>query len=154
MIIGKLLYDRLKKLESELRYIKTSHIKTATTIATTYRTVRVNFSLTMADFGGVTYSTKNAIIEATTTDGSDMVCACYIDGLTPAVLDNRRLMMDNLVADQGKRSFRLAVMAGNSQDYDTLYNGGYVDLSYTVRVVGTSEFNLNVRYVDIDGGLE
>lgn len=149
MIAGKLLYDKLKKLESELRLLKTAHIKTATTISTTYRTAVVKFSLTKADYGGNTYSTQDAIIEATTQNGDDMVCACYIDGLTPAVLDDRLLMMDGLAAEAGKRSFRLTVLSGNAQDYNILSGGGEVNITYVVRVVGTSEFNLTVRYVGV-----
>lgn len=154
MITGKLLYDKLKKLESELRLLKTAHIKTATTISTTSRTIGVEFSLTLDLLSGSVYGTKNAILEATTVDGSDMVCSCYVDNLTPGLMDNRRISVDTLAPKPGKRGFRIAVIAGNAQDWQTLAGGGEVSINYTIRVVGTSEFNLSVKYNDIDEGSE
>lgn len=152
MIDGKLFYDRLKKLESEMRLLKTAHIKTATTISTLSKTTGINFNLVLDDLTGTVFSDKRAIITATTTDGTDMISACYLDGMTVALLDERNIKIERLKASDGMVKFGVVVVNGNAQDWNTLWSGGTVRLNYNIMVVGSSNFNLNVRYADFDGG--
>ncbi len=152
MIIGDILYKKIKDLEAKVRYLKTTHFKTATTISTLSKDVGVNFSLTLESLSGSIYSTKRAVISLTTTDGSDMVSACYLKGATPTSIDDRQLEILRLQPQDGVIRYGVAVTSGNADDYDTLSGGGLVNLSYTIELVGTSNFNVSVEYKNINGG--
>lgn len=152
MISANLFYRRIVELKREIRNLKTAHIKTATTISTTTKTLTVNFSLTLDSTSGNVYSSKRAVITATPADGGNMVSACYLDGVTPTSIDSRFIETLRLAPQEGNQRFGVAVTAGNASDFETLWGGGSVNLSYDVQVVGSSNFDLSVEYRNIDGG--
>ena len=152
MIIGDILYKKIKDLQAKVRYLKTTHFKTATTISTLSKTTTVNFSLMLEGQSGNIFSTKRAVISLATTDGSDMVSACYLKGATPSNIDDRQVEILRLQPQDGVIRYGVAVTAGNASDFNTLIGGGSVNLSYTIEVVGSSNFNVSVAYKNIDGG--
>lgn len=152
MEAGNILYRKLKDLQQKVRFLKTTHFKTATTISTMTREINVGFSLTLDSLSGEVYSTSRAIITATTDDSSDMISACYLAGATPSLLDDRQVEILRLQPRDGEARFGVAITAGNANDYNTLAGGGSVNLSYTIQVVGSSRFNLGLEYRSINGG--
>lgn len=147
------LYDKkIKDLEREIRLLKTSHFKTATTISTMTKTTSVSFSLTLDQMSGEVYGTQRAIITLTTTDGSDMISACYLTGVTPSNIDDRIVGVKRLQAGNGTVRFGVDVFSNNYNDWNTLYNGGSINLSYSLQLIGSSEFNVSVAYKAINGG--
>lgn len=150
---GRDLYDeKIKNLEKEIRSLKTTYFKTATTINTMTKNNTVNFSLTLDSLSGNIFSTKRAIITLTTSDGSNMISACYLYNMTPSGLDDRFIQIQRLQANAGSVRFGVAVFSQNYSDWVTLNNGGSVNLSYTIRTVGSSKFTTSVTYKNIDGG--
>lgn len=150
-----LLYDkRLKDLEKEIRNLKTTHFKTATTINTMTRTRTLNFSLTLEPLSGNVYSTERAVITLTTSDNTDMISSCFLSNITPSNINDRFIQIQRLRPVAGQTRFGVAVFSQNYDDYITLVNGGSVNLSYTVQLVGSSEFTTSVSYKNIDGGTE
>lgn len=150
---GRDLYDeKIKNLEKEIRSLKTTYFKTATTINTMTKNNTVNFSLTLDSLSGNIFSTKRAIITLNSSDGSNMISACYLYNMTPSGLDDRFIQIQRLQANAGSIRFGVAVFSQNYNDWVTLSNGGSVNLSYTIRTVGSSKFTTSVTYKNIDGG--
>lgn len=148
----QLYSERIKNLEREIRNLKTAHFKTATTISTMETTVGTAFSLTLDSLSGQIYSTQRAVITLTTTDGTDMISACYLEGVDPSNLNNRFAFVKRIQSPAGTAKFDVTVFSQNADDYNTLAGGGSVNLSYTLRLVGSSRFNATVTYRSIDGG--
>lgn len=151
MINGEILGMKIKWLEKEITALKTTHIKTATKISTLEKTTSVNFTLTMPDPYTMVGS-KRAIITMTTTDGTDMISACYLDGLTPSNLNDRYPFIYRLDSPAGQAKYEVVVLSQNANDYQTLSGGGTVNLSYNLKLVGSSDYNLTVEYRNILGG--
>lgn len=152
MISGDLFYKRLNDLKREIRYLKTAHFKTATTINTMTLNQTVNFSLTLDGLSGNIFSTQRAIITLTTDDSSEMVSACYLNNMTPSNLDDRFIFIKRVASNPGQVRFDIAVFSQNANDYNTLYGGGSVNLSYSLQLVGSSKFSISVEYHNILGG--
>ena len=152
MISGDLFYKRLNDLKREIRYLKTAHFKTATTINTMTLNQTVNFSLTLDGLSGNIFSTQRAIITLTTDDSSEMVSACYLNNMTPSNLDDRFIFIKRVASNPGQVRFDIAVFSQNANDYNTLYGGGSVNLSYSLQLVGSSKFSVSVEYHNILGG--
>lgn len=149
------LYDkRIKELEKEIRNLKTTYFKTATTINTMTRTQSLSFSLTLEPLSGNIFSTKRAVITLTTTDNSDMISSCFLSNITPSNINDRFIQIQRLQSTTGKIRFGVAVFSQNYDDWVTLNGGGSVNLNYTVQLVGSSEFGVSVVYKNIDGGTE
>lgn len=147
------LYDKkIKDLEREIRNLKTTHIKTATTINTMTQNITVNFSLMLDALSSNIYSTQRAVVILTTSDSSNMISACYLYNATPVSLNDRFVSIKRLKANNGVVRFGVAVFSQNINDYNTLAGGGSVNLSYTLQLVGSSEFNSSVIYKPIAGG--
>lgn len=151
MINGEILGMKIKWLEKEIRALKTTHIKTATKISTLEKSTTVNFTLTMPDPYTMVGS-KRAIITMTTTDGTDMISACYLDGVTPSNLNDRYPFIYRLDSPAGESKYEVVVISQNANDYQTLSGGGTVNLSYNLKLVGSSDYNLAVEYRNILGG--
>jgi hypothetical protein len=152
MISGDLFYKRLNDLKREIRYLKTAHFKTATTINTMTLNQTVNFSLTLDGLSGNIFSTQRAIITLTTDDSSEMVSACYLNNMTPSNLDDRFIFIKRVASNAGQVKYDVAVFSQNANDYNTLYGGGSVNLSYSLQAVGSSKFSISVEYHNILGG--
>lgn len=152
MISGELFYRRLNDLKREIRYLKTAHFKTATTINTMILNQNLNFSLTLDGLSGNIFSTRRAIITLNTDDGSEMVSSCYLNGITPSNLNNRFVFIKRIASDAGQVKYDVAVFSQNADDYDTLAGGGSVNLTYNIQAVGSSKFSLSVEYHNILGG--
>lgn len=148
---GELLYERLKELKAEVRNLKTAHFKTATTISTTTRTVTVNFSLMLERLSGNVFSTKRAVISMTTEDNTEMVSACYLAGMNPGNINGRFIEILRMQPQAGVIRFGVAVTTGNQSDWETLSQGGTVNLSYDIQLVGSSRFQTSVEYQNIEG---
>lgn len=148
------LYDRkILDLEREIRELKTAHYKTATTISTITKTTSVSFTLAFLDMLTMQiWSTKRAIITVTTTDSSNMISACYLKGVTASNLNNRFAYVKRLASTDGQVRFEVYVYSVNNDDFNTLYNGGTVNLSYTLEIIGSSDFTTSVSYRDIKEG--
>lgn len=152
MINSELFYRRLNSLKREIRYLKTAHFKTATTINTMTLNQNLNFSLTLDGLSGNIFSTRRAIITLNIDDGSEMVSSCYLNGITPSNLNNRFVFIKRIASDAGQVKYDVAVFSQNADDYDTLAGGGSVNLTYNIQAVGSSKFSLSVEYHNILGG--
>ncbi len=146
-----LMSQKILWLEKKIRMLKTSHYKTATTISTITDTAMLNFSLYL-DSAYSVQSTKRAIVTLTSTDGSDMISACYLNGVTPNNLNDRYVFVNRLSAPEGVAKFEVIVMSQNYNDFETLLNGGSVNLSYGIQVIGSSKFTTSIVYRDFMGG--
>lgn len=144
--------QRIKTLRREIRQLKTAHYKTATTISTLESDAALSFSLMLDTLSGSIYSTQRAIITMTASDNTNMISACYLVGVTPDNYANRYPAVRRMQAPPGQSKYEVAVTSQNADDYNTLAGGGSVNLSYTVRLVGSSEFNVGVSYRSITGG--
>lgn len=152
MDAGNLFYEKIKDLRARVRQLKTAHVKTATTISTASKAASVNFSLKLDTLSLEVFSTKRAILTLTTSDDSEMLTACYLQGETPTSINGRQVEILRLQPQEGVARYGIAVTAGNESDFNTLNAGGSVNLTYTIEAIGTSDFNLSVEYKDIDGG--
>lgn len=150
-----LLYDKkLKNIQKEIRNLKTTYFKTATTINTTTKTQSLSFSLTLEPLSGNVYSTQRAIITLTTDDNTNMISSCFLSNITPSNIDSRFIQIQRLKPSNGEVRFGIAVFSQNLNDYIDLVEGRSVNLNYTVQLVGSSNFSKSVTYKSIDGGTE
>lgn len=150
---GDLMWEKLHYLKNELTNLKTATVKTASRIATTSASLSLHFSLAIEPLSTSMDSTKRAIITMQSTDGTDMLVACYASGITPANLDQRFLFIQKAARSSvdGVATFEVAVNSQNPNDFNTLSQGGSVELDYNIVVVGTSKFNASVSYIDVLG---
>ena len=144
--------EQIKYLQAEIKQLKTAHIKTATKISTMELNTNVAFSLTLEPLSGQIFSTQRAIITMVSSNSTNMISACYLDGATPTNLDSRFVYINRIHSDSGKVQFDVSVFSQNQNDYDTLAGGGSVDLNYTVKLIGSSKFTASVSYRSITGG--
>ena len=151
MINGEILGMKLKWLENEVRALKTTYTKTATTISTMEQTVSVNFSLIMPDEYTIVGS-QRAIITLTTVDSTQMITGCYIIGLTPSNLNDRYPFINRLSSSDGEIKYEIVLVSQNPNDAQTISGGGTVNLNYSVKLVGSSQFTVSVSYRSILGG--
>ena len=144
--------EQINYLKGEITELKTAHIKTATKISTMELNTNVSFSLTLDQLSGQMFSTERAIITMTSSNSTNMISACYLDGATPTNLDSRLVFINRINSDSGKAKFEVVVFSENENDYNTLIGGGSVNLTYTVKLIGSSKFALSVEYRSITGG--
>lgn len=144
--------EQINYLKGEITELKTAHIKTATKISTMELNTNVSFSLTLDQLSGQMFSTERAIITMTSSNSTNMISACYLDGATPTNLDSRLVFINRINSDSGKTKFEVVVFSENENDYNTLIGGGSVNLTYTVKLLGSSKFALSVEYRSITGG--
>lgn len=144
--------EQIKYLKDEIKQLKTAHIKTATTINTMDLNKNVAFSLTLDELSGQMFSTQRAIITMTSSNSTNMISACYLDGATPSNLDSRFIFINRIASDSGKVKYEVVVFSENENDYIALSGGGSVNLNYTVKLIGSSKFTANVDYRGITGG--
>ena len=152
MDLEQLYNKKLIDLQNEIRNLKTTHFKTATTISTTVKTYTVNFSLMLDALSGNIYSTQRAVVNLTTVDNSNMISACYVANATPISLDDRFVSINRLKSENGVARFGIAVFSQNQNDYNILSQGGSVNLSYDLQLVGSSQFSVSAVYNSISGG--
>lgn len=148
---GEQLYaEKINAIEREITTLKTAQTKSAATIVMATDTVNLNFTLrdvnTMA-------SDKRAIITLTTDNGEDMISSCYLVGITPSNYNNRYCFIDRGQPSMSESVFEVYVYSANSDDWQTLEDGGTVNLSYTVQLIGSSAFTTSVEYKNIDGSV-
>ena len=146
---GERYAKRITDLEREIRELKTAHYKTATTISTMTKTQLLSFDLKLYDYE--IWSNKRAIITLTTTDGSNMISACYVN-VKPTSLDDRYYYVNRLSSGDGEAKFEVLVYSVNNTDWTTLFNGGSVDIFVNAQMVGSSDFTYSVEYKNIEGG--
>jgi len=151
MINGEILAMKIKALEKEVRALKTTHIKTATTISTMEASASITFNLFMPDEYTIV-SDKRAIITLTTADGTDMISACYLDGVTPANLNSRYPFIYRINSPAGQAKYEVILLSQNANDYQTISGGGSVQLNYNLKLIGSSKFTVSVSYTNILGG--
>lgn len=151
MINGEIFAMKIKALEKEVRALKTTHIKTATTISTMEASASITFNLFMPDAYTIV-SDKRAIITLTTADGTDMISACYLDGVTPANLNSRYPFIYRINSPAGQAKYEVVLLSQNANDYQTISGGGSVQLNYNLKLIGSSKFTVSVSYTDILGG--
>lgn len=149
-----LLDQKIKYFEQEILNLKTMHIKTATTIKTKVLDTSVNFSLFLpSELSTEILSTKRAIITMTAKDSTNMISACYLKNMTPSNLDSRFIFINRLSSSAGVVKYGITIYSENYNDYTTLAGGGSVNLTYDIEVVGSSDYNIDVVYKNIDGGV-
>ena len=146
------LDKELEYLRKEIKNLKTAHVKTATTISTMEASGSVNFSLKLDTLTGQMYSTKRAVITLTSSNSTNFISACYLDGATPSNLNSRYVIVNRLSSASGLVKFEVMVISQNGDDYNTLSGGGSVNLSYNIKMVGSSKFSTSIDYRNIDGG--
>ena len=148
----QLFAHKINDLENEIRALKTAHFKTATTISTMSSEKSLGFNLQLDMLTGEITSSRRAVLTLTTTDGSDMISACYVKGVTPQNLDYRYPFVNRLDAPAGQARFEVLVFSQRQSDFETLIGGGSVTANYTVELVGSSEFTVSLEYKNILGG--
>jgi hypothetical protein len=144
--------EQIKYLKDEITQLKTAHVKTATKISTMDLNKNVSFSLMLDALTGQMFSTQRAIITMTSSNSTNMISACYLDGATPSNLDSRFVFINRIYSDSGKVKFEVVVLSQNQNDYNTLAGGGSVNLNYTIKLIGSSKFTASVDYRGITGG--
>ena len=147
----KLFDERMIALETEIRNLKTAHLKTATTISTKTANQALNFSLYLPDEYSI-LSTQRAVITMTSKNNTDMISSCYLVSVTPSNLNDRFVFIKRVQSPTGTAKFDVVVFSQNQDDYDTLSGGGSVNLNYTVQLVGSSDYNVSVEYRALKGG--
>lgn len=151
MINGEILTQKIKWLQQEIRELKTAHIKTASTISTIEKTTSVDFTITSPEETTM-ISTKRAIVTLTSTDGSNMISACYLDGMTYAGLNNRYVFVKRISSGDGVEKFDVLVLSVNYNDYQIISQGGSVNVSYNLKLTASSDFTVSIEYRNILGG--
>ena len=150
MRIGEMFANKLKYLEREILAFKTSHFKTATTISTMSKVVRVGFDLVLHQYLYEWISSgKIALITLTTEDDTTMLSNMYIRGLTQSTLGERTLIGSRLVSSAPNQAkYELWMYSYSYDDYVTLSGGGQIHLDFDVECIGTSRFRVDVEYVN------
>lgn len=145
--------DKINYFQREIRNLKTSHVKTATTIATLEKPTSVTVPLHLFGSAGQYWeiiSNKKAIVALTSTDGTDMVSALYLKGVTPSNLNSRYIFIHRRGSVSGKSVFEISVYSQNESDYNILSGGGSVNLNYSLTAVGSSNYTIAVTYEDFN----
>lgn len=144
-------YDKIKYFEREIHNLKTAHVKTSTTIATLEKITSIELSLRLygsaASYWEIN-SSKKAVVTLTSTDGTDMINALYVDGITADNFNDRYIFVRRRASTAGKSIFEIYVYSYNTNDRDILEGGGSVVLNYNLTAVGSSNYNLSVTYED------
>lgn len=144
----KILY-----FEKEIRNLKTAHVKTATTIATLEKGASVTLPLHLFGSAGQYWeiiSNKKAVFTLTSTDGTDMISALYVDNMTPQNFNDRYVFIRRRASTSGSVIYEMYAYSYNTSDYNTLAGGGSVNLNYNITAVGSSDYALSVAYEDFD----
>lgn len=144
-------YDKILYFERELRNLKTSHVKTSTTIATLEKSTSIQLSLRLYGSASSYWeinSSKKAVITMTSTDGTDMISALYVNGITADNFNDRYIFVRRRATTAGKVAFEIYVYSYNTNDRDILAGGGSVVLDYNLTAVGSSNYNITVTYED------
>lgn len=153
MKISDVFIKKMEYFKKEIRNLKTAHLKTATTLATTSKSGAVSLPLQLFGDPGVYWlvaSSKKAVVTLTTTDNTNMISALYLTGVTPSNVDDRRIFVYRVASNPGECKFEIAVYSENQNDYNTLSGGGSVNVGYNIQAVGTSNFNINITYKDFN----
>lgn len=149
---GKLFGKRIQDLEQEIRQLKTAHFKTASKISTISKTIGISFSLYLDTNTNEVYGSKRAIITLD-ANGSDMISACYVNELSPSLIQNNRfLRVQRITSNPGEIKYEVIIISYNYDDYTILSGGGSVDLNYTLTLIGSSNFTPLVSYRNFFGG--
>ena len=153
MKIANILWDRLNYIQKEIKNLKTARFKTASTIST--MTTNNSVTLPLKLFGNpMSYyeiiSSKKAIVTLTTLDGTNMISALYLDGITPSNTNNRYIFINRVASSAGQAKFEIYVFSQNTNDFNTLSGGGSVSVSYNIQGVGSSRFSMSISYEDFD----
>lgn len=147
------LDQKIKYFEKEIRDLKTAHVKTSTTIATLEKPATIVLPLKLFGTPGQYWeviSSKKAVLKLTSTDGTDMISALYINGLAPQQLNNRYVFVRRRASGAGSVAYEVYAYSYNNNDYDTLAGGGTINLNYSLTAVGSSNYNLAVSYEEFD----
>lgn len=145
--------DKINYFQREIRNLKTAHAKTATTIATLKKTASVTLPLHLFGNAGQYWeiiSNKKAVFTLTSTDGTDMISALYVDGLTPQNFNDRYVFVRRRASTSGSVIYEMYAYSYNSDDFNTLAGGGSINLNYNITAVGSSDYTLSVAYEDFD----
>jgi len=140
-------------IKQELKNLKTAHVKTATTIATTASERTLTFALKLHDYGGGYYevfSAKRAVITLSTSDDTNMISAVYLKNVTPNNVDGRNIFVRRRAGGSHNAVYEIWIYSMNANDYNTLIGGGSVSLNYTIQMVGSSKFTSSVTWEDLN----
>lgn len=145
--------DKINYFQREIRNLKTAHVKTATTIATLEKKAAVTLPLHLFGNAGQYWeiiSNKKAVFTLTSTDGTDMISALYVDGLTPQNFNDRYVFVRRRASTSGSVIYEMYAYSYNTNDFNTLAGGGSINLNYNITAVGSSDYTLSVVYEDFD----
>lgn len=151
--------EMIKKMEQEIYELKTCPVKTATTMATTQKTQDINIPMTIPIWSGSTpppyaYGYKQAIITCTSTSGP-MICSCHLKNNAGDV-SNYNLAGRSISVFPRKCGtvWEFAVLVySRGSDAQVIWQGGSVDLDYTMEITATSDFTMSLSYENYMDGL-
>lgn len=151
--------ERIKRMEEEIVALKTCPVKTATTMATIQKTQNINIPMTIPIWSGSTpppyaYGYKQAIITCTSTSGP-MICSCHLKNnegdVTNYDLQGRSI---SVFPRKCGTVWEFAVLVySRGSDAQIIWQGGSVDLDYTMEITATSDFNMTLSYADYMDGV-
>lgn len=149
MNMAAMLASKINYFTREIRNLKTAHVKTATTIATLSKSSSVTLNLQL--FGDPLYyweiaSNQKAVVTLTSTDGTNMISALHLKGVTPSNLNQRYIFVRRRGSNTGTAVFEIYIYSQNTDDFNTLSGGGSVSLKYNIEAIGSSDFNITVNY--------
>lgn len=149
---GALIDQQIKYLQSEITSLKTAHVKTATTISTMELSKSINLSLMLDPVTTEIFSSQRAIVTMTSSNSTNFISACYLDGVTPSNLNSRFVYVNRISSANGQGKYEVVVYSQNPDDYTILSGGGSVNLTYNLKLIGSSKFTASVDYRNITGG--
>ena len=149
---GALLDHEIKYLQDEITSLKTAHVKTASKISTMELNKSINLSLMLDPVTTEIFSSQRAIITMTSSNSTNFISACYLDGMTPSSLNSRFVYVNRISSASGQCKYEVVVYSQNPDDYTTLSCGGSVNLTYNLKLIGSSKFTATIDYRNITGG--
>lgn len=128
-------------MEKELRWLKTSVVKSGAAISSIVKTIPYNIPLNLASS---TNANGNMLFKLTLHENAvfDPTLDIYYDDVTLGPLgDTRRRAVQTYWLNEHQYVLRIGVW-GDSDDIATLTGGGSVEMSGTLTVTSTDEFTL------------
>lgn len=139
----------INRMEQEILALKTSKVKTSGTLAIQEQSVALSLPLTLNTLSGQVYSSKQAVITLKSSDEGNFLSSLYL-GMTG--VDNRVFRVNRRYSDAGVVKFVVIITAGNATDWQTLYGGGSVTVSFNANIRTTSECSLSLAYEEVSFG--
>lgn len=139
----------INKLRSEITMLKTTKVKSSSTLKTKSTSTSLTFNLKIDGGGASVYSDKRAVLTLQSDGENNFLSSLTLDLQS---VDGRTYSLSRRVTSSGAAQFVLFIATGNFNDWQTIYSGGSVTVNLGATVNATADFALNVTYEDNDLG--